>query len=93
MAIQTKIRNWFRFLAAFIILGIGLALVADKIILPLYVHHGRESEMIDVREKSVVEAIQQLEINGFTAQVVDTVESGNHPRGIVLDQQPPPAVW
>jgi len=89
---QTRIRNWFRLVAAFIISGVILALVADKIVVPLYVQHGREIAMIDVVKKHTADAVSALKANGFEVQVEDTVESGNLPKGIVIDQQPPPGL-
>ncbi|MFH1214842.1 MAG: PASTA domain-containing protein [Candidatus Neomarinimicrobiota bacterium] len=87
---QTRLRNWFRLLAAFIIFGVALALIMDKIVMPVYVRHGKEIVMMDVRKKHTAEAINLLKMGGFGVQVVDTVEGGNLPKGVVVDQQPPP---
>jgi len=87
---STKIRNFLRFIAAFIAVGVVLVLVFDKILMPIYVRHGKEVAMIDVLKLPADKAIQILDANGFEVQVVDTIESGNLPIGIVIDQQPPP---
>ena len=87
---STKIRNWLRFIVAFIAVGVVLVLVFDKILMPIYVRHGKEVAMIDVLKLPADKAIQILDANGFEVQVVDTIESGNLPIGIVIDQQPPP---
>jgi serine/threonine-protein kinase len=71
-------------------LGVILALIFDKIVMPHYVRHGKEITMIDVLKKPTNEAIGLLKSNGFEVQVVDTIDSGNLPKGIVIDQQPPP---
>lgn len=86
----TSIREWLRLIAAFLILGAILALILDKIIMPIYVRHGKEIVMMDVRNKPTAEAVGLLKMDGFEVLVVDTVDRGNLPKGIVIDQQPPP---
>jgi len=85
-----RVRNWLRLIAAFVIMGVILALIFDKIIMPRYVRHGQEVNMVDVRRKPTTEAVSLLKKSGFEVQVIDTIESGNQPKGIVVDQQPPP---
>jgi len=87
---RTDIRNVFRQLAAFFIFSLVLVLLLDKIVMPLYVRHGREIKLMDVRKQRAAEAVSLLKANGFQVEFADTVEAGNLPRGIIVDQQPPP---
>jgi serine/threonine-protein kinase len=86
---QTSVRNGLRLIAAFIIFGAVFAFLIDKILMPLYVHHGKDVAMINVVKKPTAKAISDLKQAGFEVQVMDTVESGSLPKGIVVDQQPP----
>ncbi|PIS27361.1 MAG: hypothetical protein COT43_10950 [Candidatus Marinimicrobia bacterium CG08_land_8_20_14_0_20_45_22] len=87
MRIHTK--NLLRFLAAFAIFTVIFSVLMDKLILPLYVRHGREYELLDVRYKPLPEARAILESNGFESVVSDTLENSDFPPQTVIDQQPP----
>lgn len=88
MTIRT--RNLLLFLSAFILFTILFAVLMDKVVMPLYVRHGQEIELLDVRYKPLTEAKSVLFRNGFDAEVIDTVENSDFPSQTVIDQQPPP---
>ncbi|MFA4837956.1 MAG: PASTA domain-containing protein [Candidatus Neomarinimicrobiota bacterium] len=87
MRVRTK--NLFRFLAAFAVFTIVFGVLMDKLILPLYVRHGNEYELLDVRHKPLPEARAILESNGIESVVSDTLENSDFPPQTVIDQQPP----
>jgi serine/threonine-protein kinase len=87
MRVRTK--NLLRFIAAFAIFTIVFSVLMDKLILPLYVRHGQEYELVDVRHKPLPEARSILENNGFESMVSDTLENSDFPPQTVIDQQPP----
>jgi serine/threonine-protein kinase len=62
----------------------------DKVLMPLYVRHGQEVILLDVRNKHIDEAEAILRINGFDIEIIDTIEKLELPPGTVIDQQPPP---
>jgi len=87
---RRALQNIYRLLGAFILFSLVLVLLLDKIIMPLYVRHGKEIELIDVRNKSAHKAVEMLEESGFEVEWVDTEEVSGIPKGVVIDQQPRP---
>ena len=60
--------------------------------MPVYVKHGEEVILLDVRNKSLAEAKAILKTNGFYYTIVDTVEALDLPSWTVIDQQPGPGL-
>lgn len=89
---QHWVRNIWRQVIAFIVFTLGLVLLMDKIVMPIYVRHGKELELPDVRRKNVRKAVDLLEEQGFEVEVVDTVEVSGMPKGVVIEQQPSPGM-
>jgi serine/threonine-protein kinase len=87
---QYVFRNIWRQLVAFVIFTLALVLLLDKVIMPIYVRHGKEEKLPDVRKRSAIKAKEVLEDRGFEVEIVDTVEVSGVPQGIVIDQQPAP---
>jgi len=86
---RTRSKNLLRFLVAFAIFTVILSVLMDKLVLPLYVRHGKEYELLDVRHKPLPEARAILESNGLESIVSDTLENSDFPPQTVIDQQPP----
>ena len=66
------------------------AVLMDKVVMPMYVHLGDETEMPDVVDKPLEEATQFLEKQGFKVVVSDSIYSGNYDVGTVVKQMPLP---
>ena len=86
----TRVRNLVRFVIVFIMVGITLAVIMDKLVMPVYVSHGTETQLFDVRDKQYTEAEALLRMNGFNIDVIDTVENVDLPSWTVIDQYPLP---
>ena len=85
-----RMRNWLRFIVAFLLITIFLIIVMNKFIMPSYVGHGKEVIMPNVCDRLLAEADAILRIGGFAVDVIDTVENFELPSWTVIDQQPPP---
>lgn len=85
-----RMRNWIRFLTVFVIFTIVFVLVMDKVLLPKYVGHGKETPLVDVRGRSLNEAAIILDMLGLHYEIIDSTESNDLPPQTVVDQQPPP---
>ena len=89
--------NWFK-KNRNIVIGVGstffvlvvLVILMDCLVMPLYVKHGKESELPDVTELKYEEAKELLEARGF--KVVKDREKYNelYPQGVVISHSPPP---
>ncbi len=77
-------------LLIFILILLAFAVLMDKVVMPLYVHLGDETEMPDVVDKTLEEATQYLEKKGFKVVISDSVYSGNYDVGTVVKQMPLP---
>ncbi|MBC8491694.1 MAG: PASTA domain-containing protein [Candidatus Marinimicrobia bacterium] len=85
-----KMRNWIRFLLVFFIFTLVFVVIVDKFVLPVYVRHGEEIPLVDVRGRSFDESLIILTMVGFSVEVSDSLENADYPPGTVIDQQPPP---
>ena len=65
-------------------------ILMDKVVMPMYVHLGDELEMPDVTEMTVEDATAQLEQQGFSVIIADSVYDANYPKGAVVEQNPYP---
>ena len=86
---------WFRNsrfynLTIFIAVVIVITLLMDKLVMPLYVKLGDETEMPDVIEMHVDEAREVLTKSGFQVLVQDSMYDANHDEGYVIEQNPYP---
>jgi serine/threonine-protein kinase len=80
---------WAKLIAAVLIFIIGTLLV-DKVIMPLYVGLGNETELPDVIEMSVTEANSVLKNKGFQVVIKDSLYDANHQVATVIEQIPYP---
>ncbi len=90
-----KILEWVKQskLAKIILALITLVLftvLMDKVVMPLYVNLGDETELPDVIEMSVGEAKSLLEEHGFHVVIKDSLYDTHHPIGTVIEQNPYP---
>lgn len=84
-----RMRNWIRFLTVFVIFLIVFILVMDKIVLPIYVGHDKEIPLVDIRGRSLDEAVIIMEMVGLHYEIIDSTENNDLPPQTVVDQQPP----
>ena len=84
-----RMRNWLRFLTVFTIFTIIFVLVMDKIIMPLYIGHGDEIPLVDVRGRTLDQAVIILNMVGLQYEVIDSTDNKDLPPQTVVDQQPP----
>jgi len=82
-------RNWIRFLTVFVIFSIVFILVIDKIVLPIYVGNKKEIPLVDIRGRSLDEAVIILDMVGLHYEVIDSTENDDLPPQTIVDQQPP----
>lgn len=80
---------WAKLITVFLISLICLLLL-DKLIMPLYVGLGNETELPDVIEMPVSEAFALLEQRGFQIVVKDSLYDATHPIATVIEQNPYP---
>jgi len=81
-------QNMFKGLFATIAILMGLMVLADWLIMPLYTQHGRERELPDVTEMSMAEARSLLIDNGFDIVVEKSVYDATYPESTVVQQNP-----
>ena len=82
-------RWWFKLSVLFLILII-VVVIMDRVVMPLYVHLGDETEMPDVIEMELTEARSLLEQQGFNVLIRDSLYDANHPENVVIEQNPYP---
>ena len=86
--------NWMKILIGYsIALGcllIGLIIIMDKVIMPIYVHHGDELTLPDITGKNVTEARQILNRLGLQVKEKDQKVEPAVPPKTILQQNPLP---
>jgi beta-lactam-binding protein with PASTA domain len=75
-------------IAIYVLLGITLIVIMDRLIMPWYVKLGEEIQMPSVTDLSAEEAEQLLIEQKFEVIFQDSIYSGSHPVGTVIDQNP-----
>jgi len=80
---------WAKLVLAFLILVLMIFII-DKVIMPMYVDLGDETELPDVIEMSLTEATKVLEEKGFQIVVKDSLFDAKHDVGTVIEQNPYP---
>lgn len=83
-------KNFLRIVVAFLTFTVAFVIVMNEIIMPWYVKHGKEVEMLNVTGKEFPEAEAILTANGFEVTVIDTLKNTGKPPGTVIDQIPIP---
>ncbi len=81
---------WWAKLVLTALILVLLVFIVDKIIMPLYVNLGNETELPDVIEMSINEAIKVLEEKDFQIVVKDSLYDAKHDAGTVIEQNPYP---
>jgi beta-lactam-binding protein with PASTA domain len=80
---------WAKLITALIIIII-ITLLIDRIIMPLYVGLGNETELPDVIEMPLADAQALLGEKGFQVVVNDSLFDAIHPVAMVIEQNPYP---
>ena len=81
-------RWWQKLLTIFAAI-LFFTLLMDFLVMPWYTRLGAEYELPDVTEKSMAEAMNILEDNGFIPIIQDSVYDADRPSGIIVRQNPP----
>jgi len=71
-------------------IGIGLFLLATRVLLPAYTRQGTSVEVPDVRRMDAAQAEAQLRSLGLRVERVAGRFDASKPRGLVTDQEPAP---
>lgn len=79
-----------KYLIALGLLTIVALILLETAIMPFYVRHGKNKEMIDVTSIDVKSAMIMLRTSGFKVTVTDTIYTSSVAPNIVLDQHPKP---
>ena len=82
--------TWWAKIIVAVVLLIIFTVIMDKIVMPLYVQLGDETDLPDVIEMPVSEAQTLLSAQGFQIVIRDSLYDANHPAGIVIEQNPYP---
>lgn len=82
--------DFFKKVAIYLLLIIGLIFLFDILIMPLYTKHYWEYDLPDVTTKPVAEAIEILETGGFHPIIKDSVYDEKFPPGSIIQQNPVP---
>jgi beta-lactam-binding protein with PASTA domain len=82
--------NWWAKLALSALIIVLVILSIDKIIMPIYVDLGDETELPDIIEMPLSEATKVLEGKGFKIVVKDSLFDAKHDVGTVIEQNPYP---
>lgn len=80
---------WGKLIVAVLVI-FAFTLLMDKIIMPLYVQLGDETELPDVIEMNVQEAKKVLNEKGFLVVIKDSLFDAHHQVGTVIEQNPYP---
>ncbi len=83
-------QSWLYSVTILLFVIVVITLLLDKIIMPVYVSLGDETEMPDVIEMHVDEARDLLIKQGFQVLVSDSMYDANHGENYVIEQNPYP---
>ena len=83
-------RKYLTYILIFTILSTGVIALFDLIIMPKYVRKGDGRYMVNVIGKSLKHAQKVLFSEGYKSLVSDTLFSGIHEPGTIIDQYPSP---
>lgn len=77
------------------LIAIGIILIIiitlfELFIMPFYVRHGNNKELVDVTSMDIKSALLMIRTSGFKGEVTDTVYTREYDPDIVLDQYPKP---
>jgi len=86
----TLIRNILRFSISFFIVSIAVVILMDKVIMPIYVNHGKSVTLQDVRNIPLDKARRRLAELGLESEIQDSVTNPNLRPNTVLEQTPKP---
>ena len=73
---------------SFFIIGVVLLLLMDQVVMPMYVKHGQQITLPDVRKMEFEEAEQLLQSKGFEPVKSDMKYNADFEPNEIIDQQP-----
>tara|TARA_B100000029_G_C17509623_1_gene935743 strand:- start:114 stop:875 length:762 start_codon:yes stop_codon:yes gene_type:complete len=76
------------FITALVVVSIGLFVLFDQIIMPAYIRKDSTITVMDIKGKSLDQAILELESEGFKGVVYDTVYTSDVDPLTIVDQYP-----
>ena len=82
--------SWLYTPSLFFIGVVIFTLIMDNIVMPYYVKLGEETELPDVIEMHISDAVQTLTNEGFQVIINDSLYEANYPVGTVIEQNPYP---
>jgi len=79
-----------KYIIALGLLTIVAFILLESVIMPFYVRHGKDRELVDVTSMDVKSAMIMIRTSGFKGAVTDTIYTNEVEPNIVLDQHPKP---
>jgi serine/threonine-protein kinase len=87
MKLNKKLKQY---ILAFGVVSLGVIILFEFIIMPAYTRHDKDQYLVDVKGKTLENAIAIIEAEDFRAIVSDTMYTNKVASGIVVDQYPKP---
>jgi len=84
------IKKIIKHLIAIVVILTILFTVFELFIMPFYVRHENNKELVDVTSMDIKSALIMIRTSGFKGEVTDTVYTREYDPDIVLDQHPKP---
>jgi serine/threonine-protein kinase len=84
-------KSLLRYVIVIGVIAIGIILVLEIFLMPLYVRHNKSQYLVDVTYKSLQQAQSILDREGFKVVVDDTLFSSDYESNTVVDQFPQPS--
>ncbi len=85
-----KFIPYLHYIAGFFAIGIAVFLLMDRIVMPMYVKHGQQVSLPDVRRMDIEDATETLEASGFSPVQGDFQYNSEFEPGMIIEQQPDP---
>ena len=83
-------KNILKHIIAIGIITLIIITLFELIIMPFYVRHGKNKELIDVTSMDIKSAMIMIKTSGFKGTVTDTIYTSELEPNMVLDQHPEP---
>ncbi|MEE9190435.1 MAG: PASTA domain-containing protein [Candidatus Neomarinimicrobiota bacterium] len=84
--------NFLRYIIAIGVIIAFLVILFEIVLMPLYVRHNQSRYLMDITYKSLMDATEILELEGFQIIVSDTVYTNDLAPNTVVDQFPKPSM-
>jgi len=83
-----RIKALLQYFLAFVIIGAAAMILMDQVVMPLYVKHGQQVSLPDVREMQYEKAEQMLRDHDFIPVKGEMKYNADYEPGQIIDQQP-----